>query len=175
MGENGSGKSAIMKIISGIFQPDSGKIILEGMPVHFKSVHDSKKHGIHYVMQDTNLYENLSVAENVFFDKMPYIHNFFKLIDINKMYYDCQILFDKLNMTLIHKTVSQLGFAQKQLVELAKACISFKNTHSRRTFCCTYESEEKFYLKLSSLSKKRVWQYFIYLTNWLKLIRSVIA
>ena len=38
MGENGSGKSAIMKIISGIFQPDSGKIILEGMPVHFKSV-----------------------------------------------------------------------------------------------------------------------------------------
>ena len=125
MGENGSGKSAIMKIISGIFQPDSGKIILEGMPVHFKSVYDSKKHGIHYVMQDTNLYENLSVAENVFFDKMPYIHNFFKLIDINKMYYDCQILFDKLNIDIDpQKTVSQLGFAQKQLVELAKACIS---------------------------------------------------
>src|SRR5690554_4928238 len=79
MGENGSGKSAIMKIISGIFQSDSGEIILAGNPMHFSNAHEAKKHGIHYIMQDTNLYENLNVAENVFFDQMPYINSFLKL------------------------------------------------------------------------------------------------
>lgn len=125
MGENGSGKSAIMKIISGIFQPDSGEIILEGTPIHFSSAYDAKKYGIHYIMQDTNLYENFSVAENVFFDQMPYINKFLKLIDQNKMYYNCRILFNKLGIDIDpFQPVSQLGFGQKQLVELAKACVS---------------------------------------------------
>lgn len=125
MGENGSGKSAIMKIINGIFQYDSGKIIMEGTTIHFSSAYEAKRNGIHYIMQDTNLYENLSVAENVFFDQMPHVNNVLKLIDINKMYYNCYVLFNKLNIDIDpFKSVSQLGFGQKQLVELAKASIS---------------------------------------------------
>ena len=66
VGENGSGKSNIMKIIAGVEKQDTGDIIIDGLPVGIDSPGDTKKMGILYIAQDTNLFSNLSVAEKHF-------------------------------------------------------------------------------------------------------------
>ncbi|HSH50533.1 MAG TPA: ATP-binding cassette domain-containing protein [Bacteroidales bacterium] len=72
VGENGSGKSSLMKIISGIFYPDSGEIIFNNQSVKFNSIYDSKKLGIYYVPQETSLFDNLTVAENIFISSISF-------------------------------------------------------------------------------------------------------
>lgn len=125
MGENGSGKSMIISIISGIFKSDGGQIIIDGKEVIINSVYDAKKLGIHSVLQDVALYPNLTVAENVFADKMPFKNKVFRALDFDKLYYDCSELFKKLKIEIDPRTLlSQLGFAQKYLIEMVKAYIS---------------------------------------------------
>jgi simple sugar transport system ATP-binding protein len=65
LGENGAGKSTLMNILSGMLQPDAGKIMVEGQEVTFGSPHDSLGHGIGTVYQHFTLVPNLSVIENV--------------------------------------------------------------------------------------------------------------
>lgn len=66
IGENGAGKSTLMKILAGVQQPSSGEMSLNGNPVRFASTRDAAAHGIGMVHQELNLFENLSVAENIF-------------------------------------------------------------------------------------------------------------
>lgn len=125
MGENGSGKSLTIKIISGIFKSDSGSIYLDGKEILPDSVYDAKKLGIHSVLQDVALYPNLTVAENVFADKMPFKNKLLRSLDFDKLYYDCNKLFEKLGIDIDPYTlISNLGFAQKHLIEMVKAYIS---------------------------------------------------
>lgn len=125
VGENGSGKSTIMKIISGIVKSDSGHIFFHDQEVCIHSVYEAKKMKIHYALQDVALYPNLTVAENVFADRMPYTNKVFKSVDFNKLYYDCEVLFSKLGIDLdIYTPVRKLGFAQKHLIEVIKAYVS---------------------------------------------------
>ena len=70
VGENGAGKSTLMKIISGVYSPDSGAIELDGAPVSFQSPVDAYNAGIRIVHQELSLIPSLSVAENM------YIHEF---------------------------------------------------------------------------------------------------
>src|SRR5215216_2897843 len=66
VGENGAGKSTLMKILSGVYQPDSGEIILDGKPVVLHSPRQAQDLGISIIYQEFNLMPNLSVEENVF-------------------------------------------------------------------------------------------------------------
>lgn len=65
MGENGAGKSTLGKLLSGIYQPDSGQILVSGKPVEFRSPTDAAREGIGIVHQELLFCENLSVAENL--------------------------------------------------------------------------------------------------------------
>ncbi len=65
VGENGAGKSTLMNIISNIYEPDSGEIILRGEPVHFKDPMDACKKGIGMVHQEFMLCENMTVLDNI--------------------------------------------------------------------------------------------------------------
>lgn len=67
IGENGSGKSQLMKIIMGINKMDSGEIYLDGKPVSINSPVEAKKLGIYMTHQEPLLFDNFSIAENVFF------------------------------------------------------------------------------------------------------------
>ncbi len=66
MGENGAGKSTLMKLLSGVYQPDSGTIQLHGQTVGFSHPRDARRAGISTIFQEFSLLPNLSVAENLF-------------------------------------------------------------------------------------------------------------
>lgn len=125
MGENGSGKSSLMNLIWGSYTRDSGDIFIDNIPVNFTSQIDAKRLGIAMIHQDCSLIEHFTVAENIYIDNMPYLNKLLKIIDWNKMYADCQCLFNKLGLTLkFNSLVKSLTIAQKQLVEICRAYIS---------------------------------------------------
>ncbi|MGH7120314.1 MAG: ATP-binding cassette domain-containing protein, partial [Acetobacteraceae bacterium] len=65
VGENGAGKSTIIKIIGGVIAPDRGEIRLSGVPLRLKNPREALAHGIAAVFQELALIDNLSVAENL--------------------------------------------------------------------------------------------------------------
>ncbi len=68
-GENGAGQSTLLKILSGLYQPDSGEIILNGNPVQFKHPIDAQKKGIAMVYQEMSIFPELTVAQNIFINQ----------------------------------------------------------------------------------------------------------
>jgi ribose transport system ATP-binding protein len=125
IGENGSGKSTVTKIISGVVKPDSGAVFIDGNAVCIDSVSTAKLNGIHCVWQDINLYPNLTVAENIYMDYLPTKTSLLTSVNKYKMYRDCSTIFSEFDINIdVKTTVSKLGFAQKQLVEMVKAYVS---------------------------------------------------
>lgn len=125
IGENGSGKSTIMNIISGVIKPDAGELFINQNLVTINSISEAKSQGILYIMQDTNSFNNFTVAENVFLDKMPTTGKFIKKINYDQLFFQCQDLFDKLSIPInVQARASTLGLAQRQLIEFARAYIS---------------------------------------------------
>jgi ABC-type sugar transport system ATPase subunit len=71
VGENGAGKSTLIKILGGMYLPDSGQIVMDGRPVAFGSTHESLASGISVIYQEFNLVPDLTVAENIFIGREP--------------------------------------------------------------------------------------------------------
>ena len=66
IGDNGAGKSSLIKALSGAIVPDEGEILLDGKPVHFKSPIDARRAGIETVYQDLAVAPAMTIAENLF-------------------------------------------------------------------------------------------------------------
>jgi erythritol transport system ATP-binding protein len=120
VGENGAGKSTLMKVIAGVEQPTSGRILLDGQPVSFRSVRDAARHGIGIVFQELNLCPNLPVAENLLLVDAPTRFG----IDIDRAR-QAKLATDLL-ARLDHpidpwKLVDDLRIGEQQIVEIAKA------------------------------------------------------
>ena len=122
-GENGSGKSVLMKILSGLIKPDLGLIYFNGENTSLSSYKDAQILGIRSVFQNHLLFEDLSVAENLFLSKISGQDKYMgRLIKSDKMYSECQKLFESLNFKLNPKQlVKELSLWEKQLLEIAKA------------------------------------------------------
>src|SRR5215212_8152128 len=71
LGENGAGKSTLMKILGGVYQPDAGRIRIDGREVTIRSVADAIALGIGFIHQELNVLDNLDVASNVFLGREP--------------------------------------------------------------------------------------------------------
>jgi simple sugar transport system ATP-binding protein len=71
MGQNGAGKSTLIKVLTGVYRPDSGSITLDGKPIAPDSTLAAQNLGISTVYQEVNLCPNLSVAENIFIGRYP--------------------------------------------------------------------------------------------------------
>ena len=71
VGENGAGKSTLMHVLGGVYQPDSGRVLLDGKEVSFTDPRSASLHGISVVFQELSLSDNLSIAENIFANRQP--------------------------------------------------------------------------------------------------------
>lgn len=120
VGENGAGKSTLMKVIYGAYQPDGGSILIDGTTVRFQNPRQAMDHGIGMVFQEQSLITNLTVMENIF---LGYERQFVKfgVIDWKAMAAAAKKQLAKVKLEIDPAmTTSQLSFAQRQLVELAK-------------------------------------------------------
>src|SRR3954447_21562497 len=119
VGENGAGKSTLMKILSGVYQPDSGEIILDGKPVTLHSPRQAQDLGISIIYQEFNLMPNLSVEENVFVGREP---NTGKVVRWRALRQQTNELLGQLGVHLNPGSiVRDLSVAEQQMVEIAKA------------------------------------------------------
>lgn len=120
MGENGAGKSTMMKIIAGLHQRDSGEMIWRGQPVNFSNPVEAAAVGIAMVHQESLLAPHLTVAENIFLGRE--LSNRFGLIDRATMVEKARRLIEEHHFPLKAEwRVERLSPAGKQLVEICRA------------------------------------------------------
>src|SRR5580658_3657867 len=120
MGENGAGKSTLMKIIAGVYTPDSGSFRLKGQEIRLTSPLDALQYGIAMIHQELNLMGPMTVAENIWIRREP--RNALGFINHREMRRRTQALFDRLEIALHPETeVRDLSVANRQMVEIAKA------------------------------------------------------
>ncbi|MBA8841452.1 sugar ABC transporter ATP-binding protein [Ochrobactrum sp. RH2CCR150] len=118
MGENGAGKSTLMKILAGVYQPDSGDIFKNGHRIAFSNPRAALDFGISTVFQELSLLPNMSIAENMFLGREPRTR--FGGIDHNRMREETRKALHRLSLDLDPKMlVSELSIAQRQFVEIA--------------------------------------------------------
>ncbi len=122
VGENGAGKSTLMKVLGGVVEPSSGTLTIDGQEVSRLSVNGSMRAGIAFVHQELNLFDNLTVAGNVFIGREPVRGGFLKLVDRDVLNRQTAPLLIQLGADFGAETpTSDLSLAQMQLVEIAKA------------------------------------------------------
>ncbi len=89
IGDNGAGKSSLIKALSGATIPDEGEILLDGKPIHFKSPMDARREGIETVYQDLAAAPAMTIAENLFLGReiirKSALARFFRVIDKPRM------------------------------------------------------------------------------------------
>jgi rhamnose transport system ATP-binding protein len=120
VGENGAGKSTLVKVLTGIYQPDRGEIKLSGKSQIFKTAHQAAACGITAIHQETVLFDELSVAENIFLGHAP--RGRFGLIDTRAMKSRATELLQRVNANIHPDTpLRELGIANKHLVAVARA------------------------------------------------------
>lgn len=120
VGENGAGKSTIVKILTGIYQPDGGTISIDGKPVHFHDAHAASAAGVTAIHQETVLFDDLSVGENIFIGHEP--RNRFGLIDKKALRSQARALLQKVGADIDPGVrLRDLGIANKHMVAIARA------------------------------------------------------
>ncbi|MCW2916918.1 MAG: D-ribose transporter ATP-binding protein [Actinomycetia bacterium] len=119
-GENGAGKSTVVKTFAGVYRPDSGQVQVDGEPVIFHGPADAQQAGVAVIYQEPTLFPDLSVAENIFMGRQP--RTSFGRIDRRAMHAETAELFARLGVALNPQQPARgLSIADQQVVEIAKA------------------------------------------------------
>ena len=120
MGENGAGKSTMMKCLFGTYQKDEGTIFLDGKEVSFSGPKDALENGIAMVHQELNQCLERSVVDNMFLGRYP--KNSVGVIDEGRMKKETSDLFRKLGITVdLTQPMKKMSVSQRQMCEIAKA------------------------------------------------------
>jgi simple sugar transport system ATP-binding protein len=123
LGDNGAGKSTLLKILCGFQPPDSGKIILNGEEVTFKSVQDARAHGVDVVYQDLALIDQLSVYHNMFLNREKVR---WPLLNNRAMRRQARQRLDDIGIGLksVDAPVARLSGGQRQAIAVARSVYS---------------------------------------------------
>lgn len=123
MGENGAGKSTLMNILTGLFPADKGHIIIDGKTLQFNSTHESEEYGITFIRQELNVWQNLSVLENLFLGKE--IRTKLGFLNKTQMRQLAENKLNELGISLdIDKLVANCSIGEQQLIEIVKALMT---------------------------------------------------
>jgi len=121
LGENGAGKSSLMKVLCGAYTADGGEFFLDGRKVEMSSAADARKLGISVIFQEFSLVPYLDIAQNIYLGREPkgWMPG---TIDRSKILRDARALLATIGFDIDPSTpVHTLGVAQQQMVEIAKA------------------------------------------------------
>ena len=120
MGENGAGKSTMMKCLFGTYQKDEGTIFLDGREVSFSGPKDALENGIAMVHQELNQCLERNVVDNLFLGRYPV--NSVGVVDEGRMKKEASELFRKLGMTVnLSQPMRNMSVSHRQMCEIAKA------------------------------------------------------
>lgn len=124
VGDNGAGKSVLIKCIAGIHPPDSGRILWQGKPVSIRTPRDAAALGIETVYQDLALCDNLDIVENMFLGRERTVHH--TVLDEGPMEQAARETLASLAVRTLkspRQRVAQLSGGQRQSVAIAKAVL----------------------------------------------------
>ena len=120
MGENGAGKSTMMKCLFGTYQKDEGTIVLDGKEVNFSGPKDALENGVAMVHQELNQCLERNVIDNLFLGRYP--KNSLGVVDGGRMKKEASDLFRKLGITVnLTQPMKKMSVSKRQMCEIAKA------------------------------------------------------
>ena len=165
LGENGAGKSTLVKILSGVIMPDEGQIFLNNKALKLNSPIDAKKNNIGMVFQHFNLFETLSVFENLIIDSNETRDNLREKI---------KSIMDKYNFSIdLDIPVLNLSAGQKQKVEIIRCLIRNPEVliMDEPTSVLTEQETSELFSSLKKFSEEGI--LIIYITHKLKEVMSI--
>jgi rhamnose transport system ATP-binding protein len=118
VGENGAGKSTLIKIMTGVYQQDTGDLFYEGKPMHLRTTQDAQAIGVAAMFQEPMVFPDLDVAENIFISHrdLPTWMNW------GRLYKDADEIVKRLGVSLdVRRAAAGLTLAEQQTVEIARA------------------------------------------------------
>lgn len=134
IGDNGAGKSSLIKALSGAVVPDSGEVLLDGQQVNFKSPMDARKAGIETVYQNLAVAPSLDIADNLYLGreqvKPGVLGKVFRMLDKKAMHDNARQKLSDLGLLTIqniHQAVETLSGGQRQGVAVARSAAFAKN------------------------------------------------
>jgi len=120
VGENGSGKSTLIKIIGGVYKPDSGTISINGIDLKNINAIESIRAGIQIIYQDLSLFPNLTVAENIAMNQMLESNN--KIVNWKRIYIEAKKALEVIGEYIdLDERVENLSIANRQIVAISRA------------------------------------------------------
>lgn len=126
MGENGAGKSTLMKVLSGVYQRDSGDIFIKGQRVSPANPREAQALGIGIIHQELSLMNDLTAAQNIFIGREP--RSRFGILKEKQLNKQAEVIFESMNLDMDASVlVGNLTVASQQMVEIAKA-LSFNSS-----------------------------------------------
>ena len=121
VGENGAGKSTLINLLAGVYPADEGEIAFDGRPYRPRTPTDAFRAGIRVVHQELALLMQMTVAENLMFERLPQRHG---IVDYRETNRRAAQLLEEVGLDVAPTTqVSRLGVAQMQLIEIAKTLV----------------------------------------------------
>ncbi len=127
IGDNGAGKSSLIKALSGALVPDEGQMLLDGQPLHLKSPIDARRYGIETVYQDLAVAPAMTIAENLFLGREllrpGMISKFLRIIDKKRMLAEAEAHMRdlKIGIRSMKQAVGTLSGGQRQGVAVARS------------------------------------------------------
>jgi len=157
-GENGAGKSTLMKIINGVYQPDSGQILIDEKPVKIHNPMQARNLGISMIFQELNYVKELSVEENLFLGRLP-VKNKWGKVDWKRVRRETEELLAAEQLPYSPKTqLKDLSVSDIQMLEIIKA-VSNKSDiiiMDEPTSAITLKEVERLFAKIAELKARGV-------------------